>query len=91
MGPMNMKSNLAQELSENNQANFLSGDVVVLKSLNLLSINELITLQEFDGKHWTTDHRIGRVAESAIRTATTTELMMKRRLSAIELSLAEVS
>lgn len=86
-----MKLNLAQELSENNQANFLSGDVVVLKSLNLLSVNELITLHEFDGKHWTTDQRIGRVAESAIRTATTTELMMKRRLSAIELSLAEVS
>ena len=62
MGPMNMKSNLAQQINKNNQANFLSGDVVVLKSLNLLSVNELITLQEFDGKHWTTDHRIGRVA-----------------------------
>lgn len=86
-----MKSNLAQELSENNQSNFLPGDVVVLKNLNLLSVNELITLHKFDGKHWTTDHRIGRVTESAIRTATTTELMMKRRLSAIELSLAEVS
>lgn len=88
---MNMKSNVAQQINENNQSNFLSGDVVVLKNLNLLSINELFTLKEFDGKHWTTDHRIGRVAECAIRTATTTELMMKRRLSAIELSLAEVS
>jgi hypothetical protein len=88
---MNMKSNVAQQINKNNQSNFLSGDVVVLKSLNLLSVNELITLKEFDGKHWTTDHRIGRVAESAIRTATTIELMMKRRLSPIELSLAEVS
>lgn len=88
---MNMKSNVAQQIYENNQSNFLPGDVVVLKNLNLLSVNEFITLKEFDGKHWTTDHRIGRVAESAIRTATTTELMMKRRLSAIELSLAEVS
>ncbi|WP_224963852.1 hypothetical protein [Acinetobacter guillouiae] len=86
-----MKLNLAQELSENNQSNFLPGDVVVLKSLNLLTVNELITLNKFDGKYCTTDHRIGRVAESAIRTVTTTELMMKRRLSAIELSLAEVS
>ena len=86
-----MKSNVAQQIYENNQSNFLPGDVVVLKNLNLLSVNEFITLKEFYGKHWTTDHRIGRVAESAIRTATTTELMMKRRLSAIELSLAEVS
>jgi hypothetical protein len=77
-------------LSFESQADFLSGDVVVLKELNLLLTTDLITLKRFDGKYWHTDHRIGRVSGLAIRTATVAELNAKRRLSQIEHSIAEV-
>lgn len=70
---------------------FSKGDIVVLNTLNILSVTDLITLQEFDGEFWTTDHSIGRVSELAIRTATTAERHANRRLTKDEQSLAEVS
>lgn len=83
------EANLAQQVIEDN-TDFLVGDVVVLKGLNLLSVTDLITLQKFDGEFWTTDHSIGRVSETVIRTATTAELQAKRRLTEAEQALAEV-
>lgn len=62
------------------KADFLPGDVVVLKNLDLLSVTDLLTLKGFDGKFWHTDHRIGRVSGLVIRTATVAELKAKRRL-----------
>lgn len=85
-----MKSNLAQAATPYNDCDFLPEDVVVLKALDLLCVNELITLKSFDGQFWETDNRIGRVSENVIRSATTSELFHKRRLSATELSVAEV-
>lgn len=61
-------------------ADFLPGDVVVLKTLDLLSVTDLFTLKGFDGEFWHTDHRIGRVSGLVIRTATPAELKAKRRL-----------
>lgn len=82
---------LSQQPIENNvNTDFIKGDVVVLSDLNLLSVTELLTLQDFDGEFWTTDHSIGRVSEKVIRTAITAELQAKRRLSAAEQALAEV-
>ena len=82
---------LSQQAIENNvNTDFIKGDVVVLSDLNLLSVTELLTLQDFDGEFWTTDHSIDRVSEKVIRTATTAELQAKRRLSAAEQALAEV-
>lgn len=82
---------LSQQPIENNvNRDFIKGDVVVLSDLNLLSVTELLTLQDFDGEFWTTDHPIGRVSEKVIRTATTAELQAKRRLSLAEQALAEV-
>lgn len=84
-------SNLAQQVVQNNEdANFIKGDVVVLNHLNILSVTELLTLRDFDGEFWTTDHPIGRVSELAIRTATSAELQAKRRLTLAEQALAEV-
>lgn len=76
---MNMKSNLAQQPSNDN-SDFLPGDVVVLKKLDLLCVKELITLKRFDGEFWETDHCIGRVAEMVIRPASAAELDAKMRL-----------
>ena len=82
---------LSQQAIENNlNTDFIKGDVVVLSDLNLLSVTELLTLQDFDGEFWTTDHPIGRVSEKVIRTATTAELQAKRRLTLAEQALAEV-
>ena len=82
---------LSQQPIENNvNRDFIKGDVVVLSDLNLLSVTELLTLQDFDGEFWTTDHPIGRVSEKVIRTATTAELQAKRRLTLAEQALAEV-
>jgi hypothetical protein len=72
------------------ESDFLPGDVVVLKELNLLIVTDLITLKSFDGEYWHTDHRIGRVSGLAIRTATVAELNAKRRLNQTEHSIAEV-
>ena len=74
----------------NSSSDFLEGDVVVLHDLHILSVTELLTLQDFDGEFWTTDHPIGRVSEKVIRTATTAELQAKRRLTLAEQALAEV-
>ena len=71
--------NLAQQ-SNNDNSDFLAGDVVVLKELDLLCVKDLITLNRFDGEFWETDHRIGRVAEKVIRSASLAELKAKRRL-----------
>lgn len=71
--------NLAQQ-SNNDNSDFLPGDVVVLKELDLLCVKDLITLNRFDGEFWETDHRIGRVAEKVIRSASLAELKAKRRL-----------
>ena len=71
--------NLAQQ-SNNNNSDFLAGDVVVLKELDLLCVKDLITLNRFDGEFWETDHRIGRVSEEVIRSASPAELKAKRRL-----------
>jgi hypothetical protein len=76
---MNMQSNLAQQ-SNNDNSDFLPEDVVVLKALDLLCVKELITLKRFNGEFWDTDHRIGRVAEKVIRSASPAELKAKRRL-----------
>jgi hypothetical protein len=62
------------------KADFLPGDVVVLKNLDLLSVTDLLTLKGFDGEFWHTDHRIGRVSGLVIRTATVAEIKAKRRL-----------
>lgn len=86
-----MKSNLAQAATPYNECDFLPDDVVVLKALDLLCVEDLITLKSFDGQFWETDHSIGRVSEKVIRSATTSELFHKRRLDEIELSIAEVS
>ena len=86
-----MKSNLAQEAIPYNDSDFLPDDVVVLKDLNLLFVGDLITLKSFDGVFWKTNHRIGRVSEQVIRTATVAELQANRRLSQTEQALAEVS
>ena len=75
-----MESNLAQATTPYNDRNFLPEDVVVLKELDLLCVKELITLKRFDGEFWETDHRIGRVSEKVIRTASPVELKAKRRL-----------
>lgn len=71
--------NLAQQ-SNNDNSDFLAGDVVVLKELDLLCVKDLITLKYFDGEFWETDHRIGRVSEKVIRSASLAELRAKRRL-----------
>ena len=71
--------NLAQQ-SNNDNSDFLAGDVVVLKELDLLCVKDLITLNRFDGEFWETDHRIGRVSEKVIRSASPAELKAKRRL-----------
>lgn len=71
--------NLAQQ-SNNDNSDFLAGDVVVLKELDLLSVKDLITLKRFDGQFWETDHRIGRVSEEVIRSASPAELKAKYRL-----------
>lgn len=71
--------NLAQQ-SNNDNSDFLPGDVVVLKELDLLCVKDLITLNRFDGEFWETDHRIGRVAEKVIRSASLAELKAKHRL-----------
>lgn len=71
--------NLAQQQSNDN-SDFLVGDVVVLKELDLLCVKDLITLNRFDGEFWETDHRIGRVSEKVIRSASPAELKAKRRL-----------
>ena len=71
--------NLAQQQSNDN-SDFLPGDVVVLKELDLLCVKDLITLNRFDGEFWETDHRIGRISEKVIRSASPAELKAKRRL-----------
>jgi hypothetical protein len=71
--------NLAQQ-SNNDNSDFLAGDVVVLKELDLLSVKDLITLKRFDGQFWETGHRIGRVSEEVIRSASPAELKAKHRL-----------
>ena len=71
--------NLAQQ-SNNDNSDFLAGDVVVLKELDLLCVKDLITLNRFDGEFWETDHRIGRVSEEVIRSASPAELKAKYRL-----------
>ena len=72
--------NLAQQ-SNNDNSDFLPGDVVVLKELDLLCVKDLITLKYFDGEFWETDHRIGRVSKKVIRSASPAELRAKRRLN----------
>ena len=72
--------NLAQQ-SNNDNSDFLAGDVVVLKELDLLCVKDLITLKYFDGEFWETDHRIGRVSKKVIRSASPAELRAKRRLN----------
>ena len=67
-------------INEETLADFIAGDVVVLKDLNLLCVEDLITLSRFDGEFWETDHRIGRVTERAIRSASVSELDAKTRL-----------
>ena len=74
-----MQNNLAQQ-SNNDNSDFLPGDVVVLKELDLLCVKDLITLNRFDGEFWETDHRLGRVSEKVIRSASPAELRAKRRL-----------
>lgn len=74
-----MQNNLAQQ-SNNDNSDFLPGDVVVLKELDLLCVKDLITLNRFDGEFWETDHRIGRVAEKVIRSASVAELDAGMRL-----------
>ena len=74
-----MQNNLAQQ-SNNDNSDFLPGDVVVLKELDLLCVKDLITLNRFDGEFWETDHRIGRVAEKVIRSASAAELSAEMRL-----------
>lgn len=71
--------NLAQQ-QNNDNSDFLLGDVVVLKELDLLCVKDLITLKYFDGEFWETDHRIGRVSEEVIRSASPAELKAKCRL-----------
>ena len=78
-------------LDQIEDCDYLVGDVVVLKELDILCVSELLTLIEFDGKFWITDHQIGRVKEDVIRIATPIELLMKRRLTKVEQALAEVS
>lgn len=76
-----MEFNLAQQIIQDNESgDFLVGDVVVLKTLDLLSVTDLFTLKGFDGEFWHTDHRIGRVSGLVIRTASAAELKAKRRL-----------
>ena len=72
--------NLAQTATPYNDCDFLAGDVVVLKELDLLCVKDLITLNRFDGEFWETDHRIGRVSEKVIRSASPAELKAKHRL-----------
>lgn len=78
-------------LDQTKDCDYLVGDVVVLKELDILCVSALLTLIEFDGKFWVTDHHIGRVKEDAIRLAIPVELLMKRRLTKVEQALAEVS
>ena len=72
--------NLAQTATPYNDCDFLPEDVVVLKELDLLCVKDLITLKYFDGEFWETDHRIGRVTEKVIRSASPAELKAKHRL-----------
>lgn len=78
-------------LDQTKNCDYLVGDVVVLTTFDILCITELLTLIDFDGEFWITDHHIGRVKESVIRLATPSELLMKRRLTNVEQALAEVS
>lgn len=59
---------------------FKAGDLVVLRSLDLLCVTDLIELVEFDGEHWKTNNRIGRCNPKGIRHATPSEIKAGRRL-----------
>ena len=73
-------------------ADFITGDVVVLKDLDILCVTDLITLKSFDGQFWETDHRIGRVTEKVIRCATPAELKVKYRIEApVALFVSEIN
>ncbi len=59
---------------------FKAGDLVVLRSLDLLCVTDLIELVEFDGEHWKTNNRIGRCNPKGIRHATLAEFKAGCRL-----------
>lgn len=93
--PMNMQTNLSNQLSEHNSQEFLVGDIVVLteecrsfKSNDLFEVkNKTLT------RLWTikSENHLILVSLKEIRTATVAELNARRRLTNAEQALAEVS
>lgn len=83
-----MKSNLAQAATPYNDCDFLPSDVVVWDRSEVLFDVKYVyangTLRITDGFNGRT------VNSNEIRSATASELFHKRRLSATELSIAEV-
>jgi len=71
--------NLAQQQSNDN-SDFLPGDVVVPSELDLTFVLPIVVSFAADGEFWETDHRIGRVTEKVIRSASPAELKAKHRL-----------
>lgn len=85
-----MKTNLSQQVIQNNpDEDFLKGDVVVCMShieIDDLQIVKVFQPPEF---YWLEGDQL--VHRTDIQLASPAELMAKRRLSAIERSIAEVS
>lgn len=85
-----MKQNLSQQVIQNNpDTDFLTGDVVVY--MNHIKIDDLKMVEAFQPAeyYWL---ECGQLAHRTdIQLASPAELKAKRRLSATELSIAEVS
>lgn len=85
-----MKTNLAQQVVQNNpDTDYLTGDVVVY--MNHIKIDDLKLVEAFQPAeyYWLEGDQL--VHRTDIQLASPAELMAKRRLSAVERSIAEVS
>lgn len=83
-----MKSNLAQQQSNDN-SDFLIGDVVVY--MNHIKFDDLKTVEAFQPAEYYSLEGGQLVHRTDIQLASSVEIKAQRRLSATELSIAEVS
>ena len=84
-----MKTNLAQDVIQNNpDADFSTGDVVVY--MNHIKFDDLKTVEAFQPAeyYWLEGGQL--VHRTDIQLASSVEIKAQRRLSATELSIAEV-
>ena len=83
-----MSTNLTQQSTDDN-SDFLAGDVVVF--VDALKPDDLMTVHKVQGNSVLLDGNRNFALNHLIRSASVAELNAKRRLTAVELAVGEVS